>query len=93
MTRLWAGQPGNHGLAAGHKRFFSSPKHPDCSHGPQTCNGYWCCFPQDYSSARGMRLIMRTAVTANLLWEAVDLNRIIKENLQWRKLYTEIDLR
>jgi len=23
----------------------------------------------------------------------VDLNRIIKENLQWRKLYTEIDLR
>ena len=64
MTRLWAGQPGNHGLAAGHKRFFSSPKHPDCSHGPQTCNGYWCCFPQDYSSARGMRLIMRTAVTA-----------------------------
>jgi hypothetical protein len=23
----------------------------------------------------------------------VDLNRIIKEHLQWRKLYTEIDLR
>jgi len=52
-------------LAARQKRFFSSPKHPDCPHGPQRCNGYWCCFPQEYISARGMRLIMRTAVTEN----------------------------
>ena len=65
MTRLWAGQPGDHGLAARHKRILSSPKHSDCPHGPQRCDRYCCCLPQEYCSARGLRLIVRTAVTAH----------------------------
>lgn len=35
---------------------------------------------------------MRTAATASFTL-AADLNRIIKENLKWRKLYNKIDLR
>jgi hypothetical protein len=65
VTRLWNGQPGHHGLPARHKRFFSSPKHPDCPQSPQRYNGYQCCSPQVYIRVRGMRLRMRTAVTAN----------------------------